>query len=75
MNDLLDIRVAQIRNQADAVGQAVADLVRDAYALGRLAGLKEGRLAGLTEANEAYLHGHRPPEPVDDVALRRPTTV
>ena len=67
MNDLLDIRVAQIRNQADAVGQAVADLVRDAYAL--------GRLAGLTEANEAYLHGHRPPEPVDDVALRRPTTV
>ncbi len=37
----LEIRVAQLRNQADALGRAVADLVRDAYAEGRSAGLAE----------------------------------
>lgn len=39
MNADLEIRVAQLRQQADALGQAVADLVRDAYALGRSDGL------------------------------------
>lgn len=41
MNDSLMIRVAQIRSQSEALGQAVADLVRDAYALGRSDGLAE----------------------------------
>lgn len=41
MNDVLAIQVAQLRNRADALGQAVADLVRDAYAMGRADGLAE----------------------------------
>lgn len=41
MNADLEIRVAQIRDRADALGQDVADLVRDAYALGRSDGLAD----------------------------------
>lgn len=37
----LDIRVAQLRDQYDRLGQALADLVRDAYAQGRATGLTE----------------------------------
>ncbi len=67
MTPALEIRVAQIRNQYDALGQAVADLVRDAYAAGRSDGL-----AGRVDRSRRPVVGELD---VDDVAQRRPTVV